>query len=238
MTTFSQLIDRVAKDLVRPDMTDLMLPAYLNQTIREMFVNAQTNLPVFFDDTRKEELIQVSQVNTETGAFVWPLPTATLLQRIEAVYYGRTRRYVQMGSPKSSLVTNFSAVNGDCFWYRVGTNLVFAGAGDDGDNIRISYFEYPRGLTYYPDGSRPAYWDDENQQYMVQAGQTPELALAKTTNFLLERHEQVLAEGLRAKAYKRMDDAARARMCYSQFESMRIGVQNTESLNFDVIFNK
>lgn len=236
MTTFSQLVDRIANEIVRPDMIN-MLPAYLNQTIREVHANAQTNMPVFFSENRKEELLTVDALTDETGAFVWSLTLPALLQKIEAVWYGRIGRYVYEGNPRTALNTNPFNPNAEYFYYRVGTNLVFAKAGGVGDKIRLSYFLFPRSLVYYEASARPAYWDNENQQFMIKAGQIPATAFDLTTNWILQKHEEMLAEGLRAKAYKRMDDAARARMCYSQYESMRLSMQNTESLNVDSIVN-
>lgn len=73
---------------------------------------------------------------------------------------------------------------------------------------------------------------------MIAQGQVPAEALAKVTNWILERHEEMLAEGLRAKVYKRMADETRSRTSYSQYEAMRIGVTNTESLELNVGYTR
>jgi hypothetical protein len=237
MTTFSQLVDRIAKEIVRPDMVE-MLPAYLNQTIREIHLNAQTSMPVFYADNRIETQLTITSVDSETGAFVWAVPKPALLQRVEAVFYNRAHRYARESNPKTSMLRNQVLVNDKYSWYRVAQQLVFAGAGDSGDKISVSYFEYPRSLPYYAQAARPAYWDEIQQQYMIAAGQSPIDALDKTTNWILERHEELLAEGLRAKAYKRMADETRSRTSYSQYETMRLGVQNTESTEFNVGYER
>lgn len=237
MTTFSQLIDRIAVEVVRPDMI-AMLPAYLNQTIREIHINAQTQMPVFFADNRVETQLTVVSADTETGAYVWALPNPTVFQKLESVYFERFRQYVMEGNPRTSLLRNDFAVNDTMFWYRVGQQIVFAGNGGDGNKIRVSYFEYPRSLQYFPVATRPAYWDETEQRYMYALGQIPAEVLPKVTNWILERHEELLAEGLRAKVYKRMADETRSRTSYSQYESMRIGVQNTESMELGVGYRR
>src|SRR3546814_3218076 len=53
-------------------------------------------------------------------------------------------------------------------------------------------------------------------------------ALAKATNWILSRHEDVVAEGARAKVYKRLSDTERARTSYSMYMSLRGGFWSNE----------
>src|SRR3546814_5049537 len=53
-------------------------------------------------------------------------------------------------------------------------------------------------------------------------------SLAKATNWILSRHEDVVAEGARAKVYKRLSYTERARTSYSMYMSLRGGFWRSE----------
>lgn len=232
MTTFSQLVDRVLKETVRPDLID-MLPGYLNQTIRELFVHAQTGLPCFYDDARHEEQIELLTLTNKTFAYVWELPRPTRFQAIESVYYDSIQRYVYKGDPRTALARNDFNVDAKYYWYRVANAIVMSAPGKIGDTVRVSWFEYPRALAYQQEADRVFVYDQDNDMYAYKSGiPDPEAAKEAATNWALERFEELLAEGLRAKAYKRMNDE-RQRTFYSNYETMRLGVQNTLALNFE-----
>ena len=76
-------------------------------------------------------------------------------------------------------------------------------------------------------------WNEEDQVFEYDPSlNTPELqeaALAKVSNWILNRWEDTVAEGLRAKVYKRTSDTERARTCYSMFQSMRSGMWTSEN---------
>lgn len=231
MTTFSQLVDRVAKEIVRPDMLE-KLPGYLNQTIREIFEHAETARPVFFDDARNEERVVIDTLSDLSSSFVWPLPRAARFQMLESAYYEAHRVYAQKGNPKNSLATNDFSVNSKYFWYRVGASLVFAQPGNIGNGIRLSWFEFPRALAYQNASARLVVYDQTTDTYAIQPG-APADAMELSTNWLLERHAETLAEGMRAKAYKRMNDD-RQRTHYSQYQSSRLAVQQT-AIEYEVV---
>lgn len=238
MTTVSQLVDRVAREVVRPDALTL-LPGYLNQTIRELHTHAQSNMPVFYDDNRQEDRIQVSVVDDLTGAFVWTMPRPTLLQNIESVYYESIGKYARKGNPKTSMQRSIFNIDSAYFWYRVGNSIAFAKTGGVGAFIRVSWHEYPRAVAYqsFKDSNRIEFKESLGRYVLVnQDDATPTAEqLATVTNWVIQRHEEMLAEGMRAKMYKRMGDDGRARTHYSQYETSRLGVQNNESINFDVV---
>lgn len=231
MTTFSQLVDRVAKEIVRPDMVE-KLPGYLNQTIREMFEHAETARPVFFDDSRFEERIIIDTLSDLSESYIWPLPRPTRFQMLESAYYESIRRYARKGNPKNSLVRNDFEVNDRYFWYRIASSIVFAAPGRIGDAIRVSWFEYPRALTYQTPLLREVVYNESEDTYEVKPGSSAD-ALEKATNWLLQRYPETLAEGIRAKAYKRMDDE-RQRTHYSQYQAERLALQNT-ALSYEVM---
>lgn len=237
MTTFSQLVDRIAKELVRPDLVE-MLPGYLNQTIRELFTHGQTGRPVFFDAARHEDLLAVDSLTDVTESFVWEIPRPTRFQAMESVYYNRFQKYVYKKDPRVALVRNDFLVDARLFWYRVAQAVVFSSPGRIGDTIRVSWFEFPRHLAYQPEDQRPFIYDEVNDRYLVADGTPdPEAAKDAATNWILEKHEELLAEGLRAKAYKRMSDD-RQKTHYSQYETSRLGVQESEALDIQVTFER
>ena len=235
MTTFSQLVDRVASEVVRPDMIQ-MLPAYLNQCIREIHIQADTNRPVFFDDNRFEIRALIASLTDLTNSFVWELPNVTRFQGIEAVWYESIGRYVRKGNPKNSLARNDFNVDDRYFWYRIASTIVMANPGSVGQYVRISWHEYPRSLAYQAPADRLVIYNESEDTYTIAPG-APVDAMERSTNWILMRHPEMLAEGMRAKAYKRMDDA-RQRTHYSQYESTKLGVQQTESLNIEVVITR
>lgn len=235
MTTFSQVIDELREELVRPDMTNFLV-AYLNQTIRDMQFDSQTNRAVKYAENRKEEILTVTGVATPADAFVWELPNLALFQGMDAAYYDRVRRYAVSRAPSVAKLESLSDPLRAFYWYRTGPAIAFAGAGGNGNTIRLSWFEYLPTLTYYADPkNRPVVYDYETGLYMINTEYTPALTpeekMLRSTNWLLSRHVDTLKEGTRAKAYKRMDDANRGRLAYSQFESMRMQVINAESID-------
>ena len=232
MTTFSQLVDRIATEVTRPDMKE-KLPSYLNQSIREMFEHQVTKQQLWYDDQRQEERIAISSLSDISNSFVWPLENPTRFQNVEAVYYESIRSYVRRGDPRTCLARNDFDVNDKYFWYRVGTSLVFANPGAIGSFVKVSWFDYPRYLAYQSPLTRDVVYNLAEDSYVVSPG-APVDAMEKATNWLLQRHTEALAEGMRAKAYKRMDDD-RQRTHFAQYEAARLAVQQT-ALNNEVVF--
>lgn len=236
MTTFSQMVDLLAKEIVRPDMVT-MLPDYLNQTIRELHTNAQTSLPVLYNDNRMEGEIVLDSTVNDNDNYVWPLPNINRLQVVEAVYFHYCRRYAQLKSPGVARVPNIHDPLRELYYYRIANSVVFSRPGGEGDKVDISYFLYPKRLVYYPSASRKVTYDQESELFTYSNGGTV-ADLPNYTNWLLSRHPDCLMEGVRAKAYKRMDDQNRARLAYSQFESARAGLIATEEYSPDAIYTR
>lgn len=230
MTTFSQLVDRIAEEMTRPDMVD-KLPGYLNQTIRELFVHARTNLPCFFDDARQEAEIEIDTLSDKTESYIWPLPFPARFQALESVFYDSASRYVRRADPRTALMHNDFDVSNGRYWYRIGGNIVFSNPGRIGQKIRVSWFEYPRALAYQKPADRDIVYDRAGDIYLVKAGTPDPLAAeAAATNWVLKKHEELMAEGLRAKAWKRADDN-RQRVYYAQYEASRLAIQESETAN-------
>jgi hypothetical protein len=232
MTTFSQIVDEVAKELIRPDIIN-MLPGFLNQVMRESHNHAQTKLPVLFNDNRNESEIIIDAVQ-ENGSFLWAIPDVARFQRMESIYYVSNRMYALHRDPTMAMRPVTANLQDKFYWYRSGPAIAMFGAGRTGAKILVSWFKYTRSLTYYALGeSRPLSYNRETDTYVQPDSATENLAdaLNKTTNWLIQRHEEMLKSGLRAKAYTRMDDLNRARSNYSIFMSMLEAVQETEASN-------
>ena len=236
MSSFSQIIDEMAVELVRPDIAG-MLPSFLNQAIRETHSSTDDQSPVRFDENRKEIAQTTSSV--ENNVYLWPIPSTPHFQVIEAVYYPRYGVYAEPSNPRVVRDLNPNRPNDQFSFYRTGPYFAMRGFGQEGDQIYISWFEYPKSLKYYftaarlPAGAtlRPLEYDVETETYTQPAGATMTLEEAKslTVNWIIERHTEMLKEGVRAKAYKRMGDEFRANLAYAQFKQLLSGMQQAES---------
>lgn len=230
MAIFSQVVDDLLRELVRPDLNS-MLPGYLTQTIRESHMSAEDRSPVLFPDNRLEVKVIANPVIE--NAYLWQIPNPSVLQAIEAVYYPSVSRYANETSPLLINASNLNNPNDQFCYYRSGTQIAMRGFGQENDSILISWFEFPKSLVYVPatNANRLVY-DVETETYTLPAESTRTLEQAKllSTNWLLERHEEMLKEGVRAKAYARMDDQFRAQASYSKYSQMLLGMQKTESM--------
>src|SRR3546814_8605354 len=65
--------------------------------------------------------------------------------------------------------------------------------------INLAYFEFPRRLVYQAVDSRLVTWDEEEYIFeydpSLVTDEEKAAALAKATNWILSRHEDVVAEG-------------------------------------------
>ncbi len=226
MTTFSQLVDEMVTEIGRPDMRDA-LASYLNQTIRECHFDPREGSIVHYASNRVEEQLTADVAE----GFVWEYPDPARFQQIEAVRYDSVHfsedktRYIEERVPSPG------QAGWPHFWYRTGNAIAFSGYGGINALISLSYFQYPKRLKYIATGSRPALYDsDDGWTYAVSVN-TPELeaaARAQTSNWMLLRWADVLSEGVRAKAYKRVADEVRARTSYSLYMMLREGLMTAE----------
>lgn len=226
MTTFSQLVDSVLAETSRLDLREHAI-SYLRQTIRECHLDPERNTAIFMWPNYAE----VQLTADEDSAFSWQIPDTTRFQgeqmvRFDSVWEDGKQVYA------TPLISGFAGNRQRYAYQKVGDRFIFNGYGRSGGVISLAYFQFPAALKYYAVANRPATWDEETgYTYHEDYNATPELqetARLLTTNWLLERWDMVLEEGLRAKLYKRLSDTERARTCYSLYMSLRLGLQNSE----------
>lgn len=228
MTTFSQLVDDIVRETRRPDLS-ADIADYLNQTIRELHFTPERGAVIHYRENLRE--LQLT-ANSDTS-FGWDIPRPALFQSMQAVRYDSiydrngNHIYASEESPGRNLV------NKTWFYYRAGGRFNFSGYGASGSLVSLAYYEYPRALKYYASANRPATWDMEAMAFAYGTGwdATDELKLDArnlTSNWLLVRWRDVVAEGLKAKVYKRASDDARARTSYSLYSQLRTGLFTSE----------
>ena len=227
MTTFSQLVDDVVMELLRPDLL-VAAVSYVNQTMRELHFKpnpAGQSIMVHYDANRLEDEVPV---NTPEP-FLWTIPSTTSFQDMEAAYSPTIGLYIKPKNPRVTKAVSFEP-NANVFWYRSGPSIAFAGL-PNGSTLQISWFEYARSMGYRATADRVVEFDPLNQVYVrVGGGPAPtEAELLLETNWMLQRWgDSVVKEGLRAKLWKRVGEIERGRMAYSAFESARSGLWMAE----------
>lgn len=226
MTTFSQLVDELVLETRRPDMRTEIC-TYLNQTIRELHFEPTKGNTIFY----RENLTEESVIATVADGQGWAQPDPAIWQTMAAVRYDSV---FDLGKPVyPPFLTPSRGLSGKrFFYYQAGDSFYFSGYGGVGASIALAYFQYPKRLKYYASGARPAEFDDDSGWTYAPAfdGSDDLHASAQrfTTNWLLMRWKEVIAEGLRAKVYKRLSDDSRARTCYSLYSTLRQGLYTSE----------
>lgn len=221
--TLSQMIDSLVMETLKPDLWQTM-ESYANQVVRELHQTREGNA-IGFKSNRIEAVVGVDT----DGLFVWEIPRWHRFQFMEAVWYDSIQDYVDESAPGGRLLRDRETR----YWYRSGDTLVFNGHHGMGDVIRLSYFEYPRTLSYYKKALRPASFDTGLDaftylpEFNVDAA-TRKDALDRTTNWLLMRHSELVLQGIRAKLYARLRDESRARVAYAGFKELQPGLVSTE----------
>jgi len=216
MTTFSQLVDDMVLEHLRPDLR-VTIASYANQTIRELHSRKGNSEPILFGANRLEV-----EFMFPSAPAVWPIPSGPRFQRMETAFSAVRGQYYT----ERALSRIYKDNQSPFCWYRSGSSFVFSNA-EASEVMKISYFEFPRFLTYYTAALRPAVWNPETEEYTYLAAydiddSTRENARDLTTNWILERWgEAVVKQGVRAKIFSRLGDGDRARMSYSAFESFR-----------------
>jgi len=229
MSTFSEIVDELATELVRPDFK-AAITDYLNLTIRESHqkkMNADV-VPVLFDANRIEETFTVASLPA-----IWDIPNIARFQYFETAYYPAIGCYA---TKKHLTRTRENGPNDQTpYWYRAGTYIVFNGV-NVGDEVDLTYFEYPARLKYYAVTTpqiRPAVYNFEDGTYTYAAAfdvdaTTRENARNLVTNWLLLNHVEVMKQGVRAKVWARLGETDRAKMGFSLYESLRLGLIGSE----------
>jgi len=223
MTTFSQLVDDMILELVRPDLRGQMA-SWVNQTIREMHFKPGQNQPVAFHANRYE---RSDAVDSDNG-WIWQLPSATRFQKLETLYSVVRGLYIPSKSP--SISKDYSTEPwSDLYYYRSGPVISVAGVGS-GDTLLSTFFMFPQNHAYKLPADRVVKYDVDTDSYVLIAGGgvPSETQMEIETDWILQRWTEVVKEGIRAKAWKRIGDGDRARMAFSAYENLRAGVWLSE----------
>lgn len=226
MTTFSQLVDSMARETMRPDYL-VNIVSYLNQAIREVHFDPVDQKAALFKANFIEDQLTAT---TETG-FTWEMPHPERWQAMQIVRYDSVYDRDGVVYPPE-MVPSRGLAGLKYYFYQAGFYYAFAGYGGINGKITVGYYEFPRKLKYYPVADRLVTYDEElGFQYDVSLN-TPELRAAereKHGNWLLDRWDSVLEEAVRAKVYKRASDDGRARTAYSAYMLGRAGLLSSES---------
>lgn len=223
MTTFSQLVDDMVTETLRPDLR-ASIATYANQTIREIHFKPNVSAPTKYDANRVEDDLNI----TSDAPWLWDLPSATRFMDVEALYINELGLYVPKKNPRLAKEPSFEPYS-DVFYYRSGTQLAVAGV-TNGQTAKISYFMFPMTLAYQPTpGTRVVTYDITDDTYKLIAGGVPsQPQLDAATNWVLQRWHDTVREGVRAKLYKRIADEGRARMAFSAYETAKNGLWMAE----------
>lgn len=227
MSTFSQMVDKMVLETKRPDMVNEIV-TYLNQTLRELHSEPERANAVHYEANLREDLI----LATTESNFMWDIPNPAVFQAIRSVRYdGVIDRH---GQPVwAEMIQPSRAINGvDYFYYRSGSKFAFAGYGGLNKVISIAWYEFTASLKYYPVANRPATYDIETGWSYLPAYNVDDVTRATArslvSNWLLERWDMVIEEGLRAKIYKRASDDNRAKTAYSLFKQLHKNLYTSE----------
>lgn len=231
MTTFSQLVDAMVLEHLRPDLLTTIV-SYVNQTIREVHMNEKSGLPIYFESNRDEDEITVLELPA-----LWPIPSVPRFQAVEAIFYSDINVYAKRRAP---IKTQLEHTFGSAFWYRTGAQIALSGVVE-GSTVKISWFDYPRQLAYYTAANRPAVWNVESQTFSYHADynstdELKETARELSTNWLLQRWEMTIMQGVRNKIHARLGEPERAKTSYSLYSALRMQLVNSESMELEPVY--
>lgn len=235
MTTFSQIVDSLIAESRRPDLkADIV--TYVNQTIRELHLKDDSST-ILYSDNLIELLLTPTDGNIVDNRFVWDIPAPQGFQHVEAVYYPLVGEYARKRKPSSI----FLHEDDPYVWYRTGPALAFSGFGGSGAEILLAYFQFPRRLTYFSTATRPAVWNEANESFAYLPAYdidptTRANARNQSTNWILDRWEDVVMQGTRAKLYAKLADDVRMRQAYSAFEKWKASMIAAETYDSAPLF--
>lgn len=229
MSTFSEVVDELTVELVRPDFK-VAIADYLNLTIRESHQKKVNNevVPVLFESNRVEDAVTVVSLPA-----IWDIPNVARFQYFETAFFPATGYYAHKRSVTRIKEDGPNSL--EPYWYRAGSYIAFNGIGV-GEDINLTYFQYPARLKYYPVAipqTRPAVYDFEADTYIYATAfdvspTTRENARNLVTNWLLLNHVEIMKQGVRAKVWARLGETDRAKMGFSLYESLRLGLIGSE----------
>jgi hypothetical protein len=235
MTTFSQMVDEILAECVRPDMAGYVASA-INQTIREVHTGQNGTRHKFHDNRVEFDLLVPDGDDLK---YLWDVPNIQCLQRVNKVWYGNIKRYIEP-QPPGRVRLNDGSFESRFYWYRSGPSIAFFGFGGAGQQILVDAFFYPRSLVYFLPAVRLAAWDEENQVMTYANTVSPEQKESvdeKYTNWLLLRWKDLIKEGARAKVWKRLSDQLRSGLSYSAYMDQRLAMQNQETVDEEVAYS-
>lgn len=237
MTTFSQLVDEMSAELIRPDLKKTgatldggYIASSINQTIREVHTG-KNGVRHQFDANRVE--IEITVPDGVDSHYAWEIPNFNRFQNTEAVLFRSIGRYAKLRKPGTVTLTGRGPIEDLFYWYPSGAYLTFHGFGSAGSLIAWSGFYYPRSLKYHAGtvaDPRWATYDTESEEWTFAdgTGKSQEELMDLSSNWLLMRWPDMIREGVRAKVFKRLGDENRQRTSYSSYESMRVEMQAQE----------
>lgn len=232
MTTFSQLVDEMASEMVRPDFKGV-IASYINQTVREVHTGADGTRFRFHDNRVELEIIVPDGYD---DSYVWPISNYTMHQATETVWYDTVKKKASLRTPGKVNLAGSESFD-KYYFYPSGPNLCFFGYGKSGALIKVSKLEYPRSLVYRrAQDNRWASYDAESMSwtYNTDLTVTEEEKQLRSTNWIIMRWTELIREGVRAKVYKRLGDQARMGPSYSAYQEARKAFELQESVNDEV----
>lgn len=228
MTTFSQLVDSLVLEHNRPDLR-AAIESYVNLTIRELHTASKSGGSIYYLANLLEDQITADVAE----GFTWDIPRPHVFQKLEAVRFDSfgtgKGAYPKERTPSSLQIQS----QFDRLFYRSGSTIAFINYGGVDAVISLAWYEMPRILRYYQAAARPATWDVDSQSFTYITGYsgTDDLKLEArelTTNWVLDRWEELVAQGVRTKIYARAGDEIRSKLAYSTFEALRPGMVSAE----------
>lgn len=227
--TFSQLVDSLALEFLRPDLR-AAIESYINLTIRELHSASKSGGAILYAANMQE--LQIT-ADVDTG-FTWDIPSPHLFQKMEAVRFDAfgqgEHAFAKERTPQSLTLSN----RFDRFFYRSGYTMSFINYGGVDAVITLAWYQVPPRLRYYAVALRPASWSEDSQgfTYLSAYSATDNLkteARLLTTNWILDRWPDHVAQGVRVKVFSRMGDEVRSKLAYSLYESMRPDIVSAET---------
>lgn len=192
---FSELVDRAIHTAGRPDcLADFAY--FANETVREISKRYD------FDDDLVEELASIAPGDTVIN---WTPSGGMRLFRREEYVEDNCQCELTRVRPQRRMRTLKK------FYYRAHDYFVFS--PDVCAPVKIAYYAYQPWLAYYPANQRPAVFSVETGDY----GTATEEQIALVSNWILERHNNVVYQGTLAKFFASKQDP-RQSVHYSAFE--------------------
>lgn len=224
MTDFSQLVDELAQRTGRLNIK-ADIGNFVNQIIRECHADEDGNPYIFPRNLIEDQLT----ADVDSG-FTWAVPSSPKFQVMQTVRYtsilhGNRTVYPKFQMPGRRLndLTHF--------YYRSGTDFIFAEYGGLNALIDIAYYAMPGRLGYYAVGSRPATYDDTagwtyydltgsgGLDYTQAANQ--QTARDLVSNWVLLDWPDVVRIGVKAAVYTSTGDKTRSGTHYSKYVKLR-----------------